>query len=57
MTFSTYIRWLRIFQTSRYQGIVKATGFGVFVDLKLKISEGSDQNLSCSDSALLAVSV
>ena len=32
------------FQTSRYQGIVKATAFGVFEDLKFKISEGSDQN-------------
>ena len=32
------------FQTSRYQGIVKATVFGVFEDPKFKISEGSDQN-------------
>ena len=32
------------FQTSRYQGIVKDTFFGVFEDLKFKISEGSDQN-------------
>ena len=32
------------FQTSRYQGIVKATASGVFEDLKFKISEGSDQN-------------
>ena len=52
----TYIRWFRIFQTSRYQGIVKATVSGVFKDLKFKISEGSDQNWSCLDSALLAVS-
>ena len=27
-----------------YQGIVKATVFGVFEDFKLNISEGSDQN-------------
>jgi hypothetical protein len=27
-----------------YQGILKATVFGVFEDLKFKISEGSDQN-------------
>ena len=39
----TYIRWFRIFQTSRYQGIVKVTRSGVFEDLKLKISEGSDK--------------
>ena len=32
------------FQTSRYQGIGKATASGVFEDLKFKISEGSDQN-------------
>ena len=38
------IRSFRIFQTSRYQGIVKATVAGVFEDLKIKISEGSDQN-------------
>ena len=52
-----YNRWFRIFQTSRYQGIVKATVFGVFEDLKFKISEGSDQNWSCPESALLPVSV
>ena len=28
-----YIRWFRIFQTSRYQDIVKATVSGVFEDL------------------------
>ena len=28
----------------RHQGIVKAALFGVFEDLKFKISEGSDQN-------------
>ena len=39
-----------------YQGILKATVSGVFEDLKFKISEGSDQNWSCPDSALLAVS-
>ena len=27
-----------------YQGIVKAAAFGVFGDLKFKISEGSDKN-------------
>ena len=32
------------FQTSRYQDIMKATAFGVFEDLKFKISEGSDKN-------------
>ena len=36
---------------------MKATVSGVFEDLKFKISEGSDQNLSCPESALLAVSV
>ena len=41
----------------RLQGIVKATGSGVIEDLKFKISEGSDQNWSCPESALLAVSV
>jgi hypothetical protein len=40
---------------SRY--IVKATVFGVLEDLTFKISEGSDQNWSCPESALLAVSV
>ena len=40
-----------------YQGRLKATVSGVFKDLKFKISEGSDQNLSCPDSVLLAVSV
>ena len=55
--FRIYLRWFRIFQTSRYQGIVKATLSGVFEDLKFKISEGSDQNWSCPESALLAVSV
>ena len=35
---------------------MKATVSGVFEDLKFKISEGSDQNWSCPDSALLAVS-
>ena len=52
----TYIRWFRIFQTSRYQGIVKVTHSGVFEDLKFKISEGSNQNWGCPESALLAVS-
>ena len=32
-----YIRWFRIFQTSRYQGIVKATVSGVFEDVQSKI--------------------
>ena len=36
--------------------MVKATVSGVFEDLKLKISEGSDQNWSCPESAMLAVS-
>ena len=40
----------------RLQGIVKSTVFGVFEDLKFKISEGYKQNWSCPDSALLAVS-
>ena len=44
------------FKTSRYQGIVKATVSGWFEDLKFKISEGSDQNWSCPESSLLAVS-
>ena len=38
------IRGHRIFLTSKYQGIVKATGFGAFEDLKFKISEGYKQN-------------
>ena len=41
----------------RYQGIVKATVSYRLQDLKFKISEGSDQNLSCPESAQLAVSV
>ena len=41
---SMYIRGYRVFQTSRYQGIVKAKVSRVFEDLKFKISEGSDQN-------------
>ena len=44
------------FHQVRYQGIVKATVTEGFEDLKFKISEGSDQNWSCPDSALLAVS-
>ena len=35
---------------------MKATVSGVLEDLKFKISEGSDQNWSCPESALLAVS-
>ena len=38
----SYIRGYMIFQTSRYQGIVRATVSRVFQDLKFKISEGSD---------------
>ena len=49
-------RWFRMFLTSRYQGIVKSTVFGVFEGLKFKISEGYKQNWSCPGSALLAVS-
>ena len=41
---SMYIRGHRIFQTSRYQGIVKSAVSVVFLDLKFKISEGWDQN-------------
>ena len=37
-----YIRGFTKFGT--YPGIVKATVFGVFEDLKFKISEGLDQN-------------
>ena len=33
-----------------------STGSGVLEDLTFKISEGSDQNRSCPESALLAVS-
>ena len=39
-----YIRGFRVFQTSRYQGIVKATISGVFEDPKFKILEGTGQN-------------
>ena len=39
-----------------YQGGVKATVSGVVEDLKLKISEGSDQNWCFPESAQLAVS-
>ena len=49
-------RGYRIFYNSRYQGIVKATVSKVFEDLKFKISEDSDQNWSCPESAQLAVS-
>ena len=41
---------------NKIQGI-KATFSGVFEDPKFKISEGSDQNWSCPESAKLAVSV
>ena len=47
---------LRFYQVW-YQVIVKATVFGIFEDFKFKISEDSDQNWSCPDSAQLAVSV
>ena len=40
----------------RHQGIVKATVSYRLQDLKFKISEGSDQNGSCPESAQLAVS-
>ena len=37
--------WVRGFtKFGIYQDIVKATGSGVFEDLKFKISEGSDPN-------------
>ena len=39
-----------------YQDILTNTVSGVFEDRKFKISGGSDQNLSCPGSALLAVS-
>ena len=39
-----YIRGYRIFYTSRYQFIVKASVSGVFEDLKFKISEGKTQD-------------
>ena len=35
---------------------MEATGSGVLEDLTFKISEGSDQNLSCPESTLSAVS-
>ena len=38
-------------ETSRYQGILKATVSGVFEDLKFRISEGMDQNWSCPESS------
>ena len=40
-----------------YQGGMKATVSGVVEDLKLKVSEGSDQNWCFPDCAQLAVSV
>ena len=40
----------------QYQGGVKSTVFGVFEDLKFKISEGYDQNWCFPASAQLAVS-
>ena len=50
--------YIRVSQNlGTYQGILKATFSGVFEDLKFKISEGSDQNLSCPESALVAVLV
>ena len=45
------------FHQVSYQGVVKATVFGVVEDFKFKISEGLDQNWCFPDSALLAVSV
>ena len=38
------------------KGILKTTVSGAFEDFKFKVSEGLDQNWSCPDSALLAVS-
>ena len=55
MYYASTLGCVTFFQTSRYQGILKTTVSGVFEDLKVKISEGSDQNCTCPDSALLAV--
>ena len=44
------------FKNFLYQGGVKSTVFWVIEDLKLKISEGYNQNLCFPDSAQLAVS-
>ena len=44
------------FLDCQYQGGVKPTVFGVFEDLKFKISEGYDQNWCFPDPAQLAVS-
>ena len=48
-----YIRWFLDFKVSKY---CEGYSFGGIEDLKFKISEGSDQNLSCPESAMLAVS-
>ena len=53
-TYTIYIRGCQKFGIKVY---LKDTVSGVFEDLNFKISEGSDQNWSCPDSALLAVSV
>ena len=44
------------FKNFLYQGGVNSTVSGVLEDLTFKILEGSDQNWSCPESALLAVS-
>ena len=49
--------FMRGFTKFGIKGIVKATVSGVFQDLTFEISEGSDQNWSCPESAQLAVSV
>ena len=46
-----------LFHQVWYQGGMKSTVFGVFEDLKFKISESSDPNWCFPDSAQLAVSV
>ena len=48
---------LGFFKNFLYQGGVKSTVSWAFEDLKFKISEGSDKNWSCPESAQLAVSV
>ena len=48
---------LGFFKDFYYQGGVKSTVSWVFEDLKLKISEGNDQNWCFPDPAQLVVSV
>ena len=51
-----YVRVRHIFLDFKVSSYIEGYSFWVLWDLKFKISEGSDQNWSCPESAQLAVS-